>query len=408
MTRFPKITETFILREIRALEQLGWRVDVFALIRERESVPHPGVAEVTARAHFGGAKKLQPLGAMMAELARHPLRSSRLLLRTVRHLWRTPGFLIRALASFPVAVSWAHIARESGARHIHAHFATHAAYIAYSMSELSGIPYSFTAHAHDIYQERAMLEEKIRAAQFVVTISEYNRALLARLYPQAAAKILVVRGGVDLQAFRPRDADAVRADAGALRILATGRLQEYKGMPYLVEACRQVKALGIPFQCDIIGDGPQRPALEAAILRHELAPCVHLLGWLPSPEVGQRLLEADVFVLPSVVAADGMMEGLPVALMEAMSCGVAVVSTLISGIPELVRDGRNGLLVPPRDATALASALVRLYHEPAMRARMGREGRATIERDFDLDHNTRRKAALFAQALAREDAAPRP
>src|SRR5262249_14681623 len=146
----PKITETAILREMVELERLGWWVAPFALIREREHVPHPGIDHFLARMHFGSAQRGRMLRANLATLIRRPGLYARLLARTFRYFYRSPGMLARSLICFPVAVHWARIAQADGVSHIHAHFATHATYLAYIMSELAGIGYSFTAHAHDI------------------------------------------------------------------------------------------------------------------------------------------------------------------------------------------------------------------------------------------------------------------
>src|SRR5262249_20492559 len=270
MSRFPKITETFILREMSELERLGWQVTPFALIHERARVPHPGVDHFTAHTHFGAARPGRTLLANLVECACQPVRYTRLLWRTLRHCWRAPGILARSLLCFPVAVRWATLARRAGVTHIHAHFATHAAYMAYVMAELTGIEYSFTAHAHDLYLDQTMLAEKVRRAALVVPISEYNRCLLLRLCPEATAKIQVVYGGVDPQDFAPGAQMPTRIThiGSLLRILTVARLAEYKGIAYLVEACGLLKARGMPFQCTIIGDGPDRAPLEAAIARH--------------------------------------------------------------------------------------------------------------------------------------------
>jgi glycosyltransferase involved in cell wall biosynthesis len=401
MSRFPKITETFILREMVELDRLGWQVEPFALVREREQVAHPGVETYLDRTRFAAGRRRQLLRANLDALLHRPATYIRLLARTFRHFWRSPAMLARSLICLPIAVDWARVARQEGIAHIHAHFATHATYLAYVMAELAGIGYSFTAHAHDIYLERAMLAEKVRRARVVVTISEYNRQLLLGLCPEAAGKIQVVHGGVDPQTFGPRPPQAVVASPAApLQIVSVGRLQEYKGMPYLVEACRLLHERRLPFRCVIVGDGPDRPALEDALRRYGLQQQVELAGWLPTSQVAAHLAQADVFVLASVIAHDGRMEGLPTVLMEAQGCGLPVVSTTISGIPELVQSGENGLLVPPRDAIALAEALAYLHSHPQERERMGQSGRARVLRDFDLGENTRRKAELFAATLA--------
>lgn len=402
MSRFPKITETFILREMIELRRQGWAVELFALIREREIVPHPGIEEFLRTGHFGADALLRTLAANLGALLHHPLRYLRLLGTTMRHMWRSPGLLVRDLSAFPVAVYWASVAQRAGVRHIHAHFATHAAYTAYVMSRLTGIPYSFTAHAHDIYLDTSMLAEKIAQAGCVVTISDYNRRLLATLCPDAADRLHVIHCGVDTTTFRPGPRAEEREetdDNRPLRVLSVARLQEYKGIRYLVAACERLRARGVPIRCTIVGDGPERARIAKSIAQAGLEAQVSLVGWLPTPQVVDLLAQCDVFVLPSVVARDGMMEGIPTALMEAMATEVPVIATAISGTPELVISGETGLLVPEKDALALAEALAFLHQRPAERTRLGRAGRRRVEARFDLATNTARKAALFADLL---------
>lgn len=418
MTRFPKITETFILREMDALAGLGWEVEPFALVREREYVAHPGVEAFLARATFSREHTAATIRANLAELARHPMRYLGLLAGTFRWCGRAPGMLARSLLAFPVAVYWARLVRERGIAHLHAHFATHATYMAYAISRLTGVGYSFTAHAHDIYMDQTMLAEKVRRAELVVAISEYNRQLLTGLCPDAAAKIHTVYCGIDTRAFQPRrrdepdvpDVPDVPANGEQpLRIVTVARMQEYKGLRYLIEACRLLAGRGVAFDCTLIGDGPERGLIERAIARYGLGDSVRLAGWLPSMQVAERLAAADVVALPSVIARNGMMEGLPNVLMEALACGVPVVSTTISGIPELVASGANGLLVPPQDPHALADALATLAADPALRHKMGTAGRERVIAGFDLRTNTERKARLFDDVLrAPHTASPTP
>ncbi|HET8909012.1 MAG TPA: glycosyltransferase family 4 protein, partial [Ktedonobacterales bacterium] len=281
--------------------------------------------------------------------------------------------------------------------------ATYATYMAYVISRFTGIGYSFTAHAHDIYMDQTMLAEKVRKADLVVPISEFNRRLLVSLCPEASAKIRVVYCGVDTETFHPveRPANDPGSPAGPLKIVAVARMQEYKGIRYLVTACRLLRDRGIEFHSTLIGDGPERREIEQAILHKGLRDVLDCVGWLPSSEVAAYIAQADVVVLPSVVARDGMMDGLPNVLMEALSCSVPVVSTTISGIPELVDSGRNGLLVPPADPDALADALAELAGDPARRRLMGEEGRKRVLATFDLINNTQQKARLLDNVVHR-------
>jgi glycosyltransferase involved in cell wall biosynthesis len=276
--------------------------------------------------------------------------------------------------------------------HVHAHWATHPTLAAWVVCSLTGIGYSFTTHAHDLYVDRAMLKEKVDAARFVVTISDFNRALLeGHCGPATGDKVHVVRCGVDLSAFAPRP----RAPPVVPTFACVAALREYKGHDVLLDACRMLRDRGMPVRVVLIGDGPLRRHLEARIARERLGGIVDLLGALPHQRIPELLATTTAMVLPSVRARDGQMEGIPVALMEAMAAGVPVVATGLSGVPELVEHGVSGLLVPERDAAALALAMERLAADPALGERLAEGARATIRKRFDR----RRNVAALEQLL---------
>jgi colanic acid/amylovoran biosynthesis glycosyltransferase len=398
MSRFPKLSETFILYEIVELERAGVRVEIFPLLREHEAVAHPEAGPLAARAHYAGVASAETLAAQLYWLLRRPAAYLRAWLAALWGNRGSPKFLSRALLVVPQAARFARRMRELGVEHLHAHYATHPALAAYVAHILTGIPYSVTAHAHDIYVERSMLDTKLRAASLVVAISEYNRRLIGELCgPEVAAKTAVVHCGVDFAVFRPRPA---RAPGGPFTIVCVASLQDYKGHSYLLEACAQLREAGMSFRCLCVGEGEHRPQLEAQIAELGLQQQVLLLGRQPRERVSALLAEADVAVQPSVVTASGKMEGIPVALMEALACGLPAVATRISGIPELIRDGETGLLVPERDSAALAEALLRLQRDPALGERLGAAGRELVEREFSLRANAARLRALIERAAA--------
>jgi colanic acid/amylovoran biosynthesis glycosyltransferase len=371
VSRFPLITETFILREIIELERLGQPVRLVPMIRENPTVVHEAARPWVGRALFSPWKIGFPW-------SRIPL-----LLRLVAGTITRPATLLRTVALFPKSVWLARQLEREGVTHLHAHFATHPATMALVISTLTGIPFSFTVHAHDIQLDRSLLRWKIREAQFVRSISGYNRRFLEELYPEARGKIDVIHVGVPLPAdIRPLPAQP--------RVLCVAAHKPYKGLPVLIEACRILRREGVPFHCDVIGDGPMRPELEA--MNHDNV--VTLLGPRNEDEVARMMDEAMLFVLPSIIAPDGQMEGIPVALMEALAHGRPAVTTRISGIPELVRDGENGLLVEPGDPVALARAVRTLLEDRERAAVMGARGREIVRDEFELRSCT-------AQLLAR-------
>lgn len=271
----------------------------------------------------------------------------------------------------------------AGVGHVHTHFAGIAARTAYWLHRHYGIGYSFTAHANDVFcppdpDLSLTLEELIGAARFVVAVSDFGAALLRERFPQAAAKIFRVYNGIDVDAF-PRAHPA----ANGPRIIAVGRYIEKKGFSDLVTACALLRDQGIDFKCQIVGEGPLEPELQAAIDRAKLRELVTLTGPKSIADVAALLGTARVFALPCVVEADGGMDNLPTVIAEAMAVGLPVVSTTLAGVPEMVIDGKTGLLVPPRSPGKLADALARMLAEPAIAETFGRTGRQRAQALFE-------------------------
>ena len=229
----------------------------------------------------------------------------------------------------------------------------------------------------------------------MVAISEYNRDLIVEECGDGCRdKLRVIHSGIDTAFFRPREG---ARPAGPFRILCVGTLHEVKGQTYLVEACRRLVQAGIDLRVELVGEGPDRDPLMTQIAESGLAERVTLLGPRSRGEVADLLRDADVLVTPSVPTREGKREGIPVVLMEAMATGLPVVASRISGIPELVADGRDGLLVPPRDPAALTDALRRLHDDPALRERLGAQGRETVQAEFDAFASAARLADRIAE-----------
>jgi colanic acid/amylovoran biosynthesis glycosyltransferase len=397
MSRFPKLSETFVLYEILELERQGIRVEVFPLIREKEQVVHAEAQPIVARAHYSKPNDAKVLASHRYWLSKKPGVYTRLWFDVVRGNIRSPKFLSRAMIVMLQGAWFAQQMEALGVEHVHAHFATHPALVAYVVHQLTHIPYSFTVHADDIYTEQVMLETKIQEAAFVVAISDYNRRFLSQLYgSNIEHKILVNHCGVDVSVFEPRAQLAAR-DIFVMTCVA--RLEEKKGHRYLVEACKLLQDRGIPFRCQFIGEGELREEVEAQIERLGLREHVLLLGRQPRNRVKELLAESDVMVLPSITTPEGRQEGIPVALMEAMATELPVISTRISGIPELIDHGSNGLLVPEQNAEALANAIILLQSNPQVGRQLGAAGRVKVLQEFHLQHNTETLAQLFQREL---------
>jgi glycosyltransferase involved in cell wall biosynthesis len=401
MSWYPAVTETFILHEMLELRRLGVDLEIFPLFGAATDVVHPGAESLAGRVRYHRAFSAELVLAQLHWLARRPRAYLGAWARALAGNARSPAFLARAIAVVPRAAVVARRMEERGVAHVHAHWATHPALAAFVVHRLTGIGYSFTAHAHDLYLDRAMLREKIAAAKFVVTISHFNRALLERLYgPLGAARTVVIPCGVDPRMFERRPP---RRPDGSFTILCVAGLRDYKGHRWLLEACALLRSRGVPLRCVLVGDGPERQAIERQVATLGLREHVTLLGNQPQDRIRALLERSDAVVLSSVVTPGGMMDGIPVALMEAMAMGVPVVSTRVSGIPELVEDGHTGLLAPEKDAPALGAAMERLYREPELARRLGAAGRAHVLERFDLRENV---ARLCDHLLAAAGSAP--
>lgn len=392
VSRFPKITETFVLDEVLELRRTGVDVRVLSLLRTDEQVVHPGAAEVVADARFGSRSVAVLLRAQAHWLRRRPVRLVQLWLRVLVLNRTSLGEWAKSVATAAAACAWAVELDGQPVHRLHAHWATHPALAAHAIAALTDLPYGFTAHAHDLYGENGMLGEKLRAADLVVTISQYNQQLLADRYGDVGRKARLLHCGVDRSVF---PVAPLPADDGPLRLLTVASLSDYKGHRHLLDAVASVRARGVRLELTLVGDGPLREELEAQTARLGLTGAVAFLGRQPAPEVRRLLRECDVFVLPSVVTADGMMEGIPVALMEAMATGRPVLATRLSGIPELVEDGVTGLLVHPGDAAALAQALGRLADDDALRRRLAEAAPERVADGFDQQENVARLRGWF-------------
>ncbi len=390
VTKYPVLTETFVVDELTAVAEQGHEIQLFPLRRMHPQLRHP--EPDTLRVRYTPLISWRFARAHLHYLLHSPRTYLGCLLTLLRANFGSRRYLLGALAYFPKGVYLARIFQAERIEHIHAHFASHPAAIAYLIAGLTGIPYSFTAHGSDLHRDQHMLREKVARARFVVTVSHYNREkILTHAPPAAADRIHVVRCGIDTQRVHQR----LAATRSALfRLLCIGTLHEVKGQRVLLEACRQLIERGLPVACHLIGEGPDRAELAELVCGP-----VEFHGACTRSEVLDYLCHCDVLVAPSVPTADGRREGIPVALMEAMAVGVPVVASDLSGIPELVVHEHSGLLTPPGDAAELAITLDRLYHDPALRSRLVQNARETIERDFSLHGSARTLSRLFSEGV---------
>ncbi|MEO8356029.1 MAG: glycosyltransferase [Chloroflexota bacterium] len=392
MSRFPKLTETFILYEMIAVEKEGVQIEVYPLLKEKTKAMHPEAVSFVESAHFQPFISSSIIRANLHFLRRKPGAYLGTLWTLLRTNWGSFRFLSGALGIFPKSVYFAYQMEVENINHVHAHFASHPAAAGFIIHRLVGISYSFTAHGSDLHRDRHMLHEKVAEAAFVVAISNYNKELIvSECQGNYRDKVTVIHCGVDTEVFQYRSNETPHEKGDRpFMILCVGTLHEVKGQEYLIKACRELQERGIDFLCHFVGDGPDRESLARLADAAGISEKVHFHGQQKQAAVAQLLQDADVLVAPSVPTSDGRREGIPVVLIEAMSSGVPVIASNISGIPELVMDKYTGLLVPPRDVVALAGALEHYYRDPALRERLGYSGRKKVVDEFDLYKNAAR------------------
>ena len=393
LSRFPKISETFILREMIALQNKGLDIELYPLILEKQAVVHPEAKPWLATLHYFSWLSIDVLWANIIAFLRAPFSYTKLWVRMIFGNVSNPKFLARALLLFPKAVRMAREMQKSGVQHIHAHFATHPALVAWVIHNLTGISYSVTVHAHDLYVNQTMLATKMQSASFVITISDFNRTFLKKkVGANIEDKTEVVRCGIEQNIYAK---NVNNASDGRFYIKSIGSLQDYKGMRYLIEACALLIKRNIPIHCEIIGEGEMRKELEELIGELGVGDTVLLAGAKTQGEVAEALAKASCYVQPSIITKTGKMEGIPVALMEALASGLPVVASDISGISELVRPEKTGYLVPEKDPLKLADALTYIFEHLDDAKRLAKAGQELVAQEYDLDINSTRVAALF-------------
>lgn len=400
----PVRSETFVYREVLALQALGIDVRTASVHAPTHDLDHGGVlskmADETIEIYSKGKAAL--LRDMLAELLTHPLRSCRTLGRCMLDAFfssevplnRKPKVIWQGVA----ALALARRVRGLGISHIHAHMAHVPTTIAMYAARQLGIPFSFTGHANDIFPNRTLLREKLRRAEWVNCISEWHRDFYQQIVDRSDAAYPVVRCGVDTRFYETTPAP----NTDTLQILSVGRLVEKKGMDVLIRSAGVIAKQGGPkLRVSIAGGGPQMKELQELV---DLLPDgaeVELLGETDNDTVMQLMTEADVFALPCRVARSGDRDGIPVVLMEAMARGRCVISGDLETIRELIRHEESGIMIPPGDQEELTRALIALAKDRDRVDELGQNARRRIEQEFDLTLNAQR---IKAQLNARESA----
>jgi glycosyltransferase involved in cell wall biosynthesis len=395
----PALSATFVYNEILHLEGSGYQIVSLSVHRPHSPAREQSLEDLGNRTEYlYRTPKRKLIGSNLRMLIRKPVRYFSVLATAVGDAWEV-GLLNRVgmglLYRFIVAARVARILVDENCVHLHVHFAHVPTDIAMYAARMSAIPFSFTAHANDLFERGWLLDRKVRRASFVATISEYNRQFLVKK-GSPEHKIHVIRCGVDPKAFSALNG---RASNSIPKIGTLGRMVEKKGIDDLIRACKILKDRNIAFNLEIAGDGPLQSELQALVSDGDLSKQVHFIGPLAHEQVSHWLQSLDLFVLACKKDRNGDMDGIPVVLMEAMLVGVPVISTRISGIPELIEDGHSGLLAEPASPDHLADAISRLLSDETLYGDLRKNAIARVQTEFELSNNVARLTKLFKEVI---------
>jgi glycosyltransferase involved in cell wall biosynthesis len=402
---WPRLSQTFIVNEILALERRGVDLVLFSLVRSGESIIQPQVNDVrTAVRYLEDRESLRRrVGEHVAVFLGSPLRYLKATLFALRRRDLSKGYATATTWQcfrYAVRVAAAVVGlRRAGTApaHLHAHFAHDPALVALLVRRLTGLTYSFTAHARDLVQiPPSSLEARAAEATALVTCCQVNADYIAEAVPERVSAVRVIRHGVELDSFTPGPRAAGVADAVTdARIVTVGRLVEKKGFPDLLQALGRLQASRRRVTCDVYGDGPLLGPLTELRESLGLSDAVRFAGEQSRETIIQALRRANIFVLTPTVTSDGDRDGIPNVLVEAMACGLPVVTTSAGGIAELVTHGENGFLTAPGDVAGIENYIALLLDSPELRRQMGVAARHTVESGYDVNLAAEQLHSIF-------------
>lgn len=388
-----------MMREMYWIREQEMEIHIFSLLNPKSTPVHKQAIELLPYTHYSPFFSLEVIKAQLHFLRHKPGSYIRALARAIWQTYQEPAVLLRSLVIFPKSVYFARQMEEFKIDHIHTHFVWLGGISAGVAADLVGITFTIHPHAFGLFERNQRdVRCELENASKIVTISRYHRAYIAALCPQIDPDdVEVVYIGIDTNRFRPKSR---KPDSGPISILSIGSLIEKKGHEYLIDACALLTERGMDFRCLIVGTGHLQESLQTHIDQHELQDRITLLGALDQDHVLELCQTSDIFTLACVVACSGDRDGLPIVLVEAMACELPVVSTPVTGIPELVRDGETGLLVEERNSSKLADALEKLITDETMRRQLGKQARQMVLEGFQIQNNVANLAAIFRQVVS--------
>lgn len=395
--------ETFTLGEVLELQRNGINIQVFSLQKLRKEISSFECRKLAQDTIYYPIFSLDLPWSHLWFIFNHPKCYLLTLFYLIKHSF--PGFLnlIKSLFIFTKSVAFAKRIKEEKISHVHSPWASSPATAGLIISKLLGVTFSFTAHAWDIFCGGVMLREKLENAAFVITISNYNKQFLEGINPGVSKdKIKVIRCGVYLDNFPPQD----RINVERKIILSVAKHTEKKGIIYLLKASKILKEEGLPLQVFIAGwcqsreEKKVKRSLERFIKKEALSDMVIFFDNPTREEITRLYQRADIFVLPCVIAKTQDRDGIPVALMEAMACGLPVISTDISGIPELISHQESGLLTQQKKELELSEAIKSLIKDDFLYSKLSKNGRKKVERDYDIKKNSLKLLEMFSSVIS--------
>lgn len=385
--RFPSFGQTFCYREVAELTRQGARLQIFSIRRPTDEPDEAWDRDLVSRVNY-----LPDERELVREVDR-AIAQGKVAGAIAQRIaeWGRQSDFLRLYQAVHIGMQL----ERSGCRHVHAHFAGMATRTAYWIRQFFGLPFSFTAHANDIFSPREFaigLDKLVGAAHAIIAVSDFGAGFVKQRYPAGAPKVIRIYNGVDISQFR-----AAHFSHSTPSIISIGRLIEKKGFADLISACALLQRGGRRVSAKIIGEGPLDSALRAHIASLSLGEQVELCGPRSQAEIRNFLAEATVFVLPCATEQGGGMDNLPTVIMEAMAAGLPVISTPVAGVPEMVEHGRTGLLVPEHNVAELATAIERLISDLHTARQFGENGLAVAREKFSIETSARGLREIFAK-----------